>query len=249
MTPNEGAKASSEVAGPPRLMQLSVRLFATIREAVGASVITLDLPPGATVAALKEEMGARYPQLRGLPQVQVAVNYEYASADHEIRETDALALIPPVSGGSGQFEVTEEPLSADSVSDLVRTPECGAVTVFLGTSRRMSRGREVAYLDYDAYPEMAIRKMQQIGDEIRERWGIERVAIRHRVGRVDLGDASVAIAVATEHRAESFEACKYAIDRLKEIVPIWKKEVWVGGGEWIGWDCAVDPGLAPIASA
>ena len=236
MTPKKAAKASSE-----RVMHLSVRLFATIREAVGASVITLDLPAGATVASLKEEMGARYPQLRGLRQVQVAVNFEYAALDRPLRENDDLALIPPVSGGSGDFEITDQPINADSVSDLVRSAECGAITTFLGTSRRMSRGREVAYLDYDAYPEMAIRKMQQIGDEIRERWGIERVAIRHRIGRVELGEASVAIAVATEHRAEGFEACKYAIDRLKEIVPIWKKEVWVGGGEWIGWDCAEDP--------
>src|SRR5205085_10899904 len=102
----------------------------------------------------------------------------------------------------------------------------------------------VEYLEYEAYQEMAIRKLQLISNEIHERWGTNRLAVRHRVGRVDLGEASVAIAIATEHRAEGFEACKYAIDRLKEIVPIWKKEVWVGGGEWIGWDCAVDPGAA-----
>jgi molybdopterin synthase catalytic subunit len=228
-------------------VRVTVRLFASVREAVGLSVVTLDLPAGATVARLKQELGVRYPQLRGLDQVQVSVNLEYANGDHPIGEMDEVAVIPPVSGGSGHYEITEREITADALVDLVRSPECGAVAVFVGTSRRMSRGREVAYLDYDAYPEMATRKMRQIGEEIRQRWGVERVAIRHRIGRVDLGEASVIIAVATEHRADGFEACRYAIDRLKEIVPIWKKEVWVGGGEWIGWDCVVDPGLAPLA--
>jgi molybdopterin synthase catalytic subunit len=172
----------------------------------------------------------------------VSVNYEYVDEEHPLTDRDEVALIPPVSGGStGHFEITEEELTADSVARLVGSPDHGAVTVFLGTARRMSRGREVDYLEYEAYPEMAVRKMRQIAEEIRDRWSIERVAMRHRVGRVDLGVASVAIAVASEHRAEGFAACQYAINRLKEIVPIWKKEVWVGGGEWIGWDCAVDP--------
>jgi molybdopterin synthase catalytic subunit len=172
----------------------------------------------------------------------VSVNYEYVDEEYPLTDRDEVALIPPVSGGStGHFEITDEELTADSVARLVGSPDHGAVTVFLGTARRMSRGREVDYLEYEAYPEMAVRKMRQIAEEIRDRWSIERVAMRHRVGRVDLGVASVAIAVASEHRAEGFAACQYAINRLKEIVPIWKKEVWVGGGEWIGWDCAVDP--------
>jgi molybdopterin synthase catalytic subunit len=175
----------------------------------------------------------------------VSVNYEYVNDDHPLRDADEVALIPPVSGGSeGFYEITEEELTTESVADLVRSPECGAVTVFLGTARRMSRGREVLYLEYEAYPDMAIHKMRQIGQEIRERWGTDRLAIRHRTGRIELGATSVAIAVATEHRADGFEACRYAIDRLKEIVPVWKKEVWVGGGEWIGWDCAVEPEFA-----
>ncbi|MBM2810152.1 MAG: MoaD family protein [Chloroflexi bacterium] len=223
-------------------MQLSVRLFASVREALGANSLSIDLPDGATVATLTREIQARYPDLRVIPETRVSVNYEYVDSDHPLKEGDELALIPPVSGGSGGFfEITDHPLTAESVISHVEHPECGAVTVFLGTARRMSRGREVEYLEYDAYPEMAIVKLRLIADEMRERWGADRVAIRHRTGRIELGEASVAIAVATEHRAEGFAACKYAIDRLKEIVPIWKKEVWVGGGEWIGWDCAVDP--------
>ncbi|HZT09274.1 MAG TPA: molybdenum cofactor biosynthesis protein MoaE [Chloroflexota bacterium] len=222
---------------------LSVRLFASIREVVGANTLQIELPENATVDMLTRAIQARYPQLRELPGARVSVNFEYVDANHPIRPNDELAVIPPVSGGSGHFEITRDELTADGIASLVGSPDCGAVTVFLGTARRISRGREVEYLEYEAYPEMAIRKLEQIAEEIRERWGTSRIAVRHRVGRVDLGEASVAIAVATEHRAEGFAACQYAIDRLKEIVPIWKKEVWVGGGEWIGWDCAVDPML------
>lgn len=226
-------------------MQLSVRLFASIREALGTNSLSIDLPDGATVATLTHEIQARYPALRVIPETRVSVNYEYVDSDHRLKEGDELALIPPVSGGSGDFfEITDQHLTAESVIRQVEDPACGAVTVFIGTARRISRGREVEYLEYDAYPEMAMHKLRVIANEIRERWDTDRVAIHHRTGRIELGEASVAIAVATEHRAEGFAACKYAIDRLKEIVPIWKKEVWVGGGEWIGWDCAVDP-MAP----
>jgi len=231
-------------------MIFSVRLFASVREAVGSPTVDVELPENATVATLTQVMQDRYPHIRELPGARISVNYEYVGHDHPLRATDELAVIPPVSGGSGpHFEITPDELTADSVADLVGSPECGAVTVFLGTARRTSRGREVAYLEYEAYPEMAVRKLQQIADEIKERWGTDRLAVKHRVGRVDLGVASVAIAVATEHRAEGFAACQYAIDRLKEIVPIWKKEVWVGGGEWIGWDCAVDPMLEASPSS
>lgn len=192
---------------------------------------------------LAHELRARYPDLASLPEIVIAVNHEYAARDVVLHEGDQVALIPPVSGGAGVFEITEQEITAESLSDLVRSEECGAVTVFLGTARRMSQGREVQYLEYEAYPEMALRKMRQIAEEIAERWCTERVVIRHRVGRIELGEVSVGIAVATEHRAEGFAACQYAIDRLKEIVPIWKKEVWAGGGAWVGWDCREPPDL------
>lgn len=226
-------------------MNLSIRLFATLRETLGAQHVSVELPDDATVGRLIEAFKAQYPAVRDLPGARVSVNYEYVDDSHRLQPSDEVALIPPVSGGGGSsYAITEEVLTADSVVRLVNSPDCGAVTVFLGTARRMSRGREVEYLDYEAYPEMAERKLRQIGEEIQARWNIDRLAIRHRVGRIELGVASVVIAVASEHRAEGFAACQYAIDRLKEIVPIWKKEVWVGGGEWIGWDCAVDP-MAP----
>ncbi|MBX5490183.1 MAG: molybdenum cofactor biosynthesis protein MoaE [Chloroflexi bacterium] len=147
------------------------------------------------------------------------------------------------------FEITREVLTAEQVAEAVRAPDCGGVVTFLGTVRSPSRGRTVLYLEYEAYPEMAVRKMQQIADEIHERWGITRVAIRHRVGRLEVGEASVAIAVAAPHRREAFEACEYAIARLKRIVPVWKKEVWADGEEWIGWEGTdeVQPVGAPAA--
>jgi molybdopterin synthase catalytic subunit len=134
------------------------------------------------------------------------------------------------------FEITDAVLTADSVAEAVRTPDCGGLVVFLGTVRSPSRGREVRYLEYEAYPEMAIPKLREIAAEIEARWGLTRVAIRHRVGRLAVGEVSVAIAVAAPHRLSAFEACEHAIVRLKQIVPIWKKEVWADGEEWIGWD-------------
>ena len=222
-------------------MHLVVRLFASAREAIGASTMDVDVPLGANLGTLMAKFRHAHPQLASAPSLLVSVNMEYAGNDQALREDDEIALIPPVSGGAPQLEITDQELTADSVIRLVASPECGAVTVFLGTARRMSRGKEVSYLEYEAYPAMAVAKLQQIANEIRERWATDRLAVRHRVGRVELGEASVAIAVATEHRAEGFAACQYAIDRLKAIVPIWKKEVWVGGGEWIGWDCVEEP--------
>jgi molybdopterin synthase catalytic subunit len=134
------------------------------------------------------------------------------------------------------FEITDEVLTAKSVADAVRAAECGGVITFLGTVRSPSRGRDVLYLEYEAYPEMAVRKMEQIASEIQERWGITRVAMRHRTGRLEVGEASVAIGIAAPHRHEAFEACEYAIVRLKRIVPVWKKEVWADGEQWIGWE-------------
>ena len=134
------------------------------------------------------------------------------------------------------FEITDEVLTADSVAEAVRAPECGGVVTFLGTVRSPSRGRVVSYLEYEAYPEMAVPKMQQSAAEIQERWGLTRVAIRHRIGRLEVGEPSVAIGVAAPHRHAAFEACEYAIVRLKRIVPVWKKEVWADGEQWIGWE-------------
>ena len=134
------------------------------------------------------------------------------------------------------FKIVDGPIEGIALEDAVRTDADGAVIVFRGVARRFSRGRDVVHLEYEAYPEMAEKVMAQIGDEMKSRWPITAVAIVHRTGVLEIGQASVAIAVAAPHRSEAFAAAQYAIDRLKEIVPIWKKEVWGDGSQWIGWE-------------
>lgn len=213
-------------------MRIKVRLFAAYREAIGRGEMSLEVEDALSPLDLWRRLGEEHPPLLEFgPSFLVAVNGEYAPLDKPLKEGDEVAFIPPVSGGS--FRVTDEEIRVQELIDEVRSEEAGAIVLFLGTPRRRSRGREVEYLEYEAYPEMAEAKLREVGREIKERWGLDRVAIVQRMGRVDLGEASVAIAVAAPHRREAFEAARYAIDRLKEIVPIWKKEVWEGGEEWI----------------
>src|ERR1700682_1933950 len=134
------------------------------------------------------------------------------------------------------FKIVEGPIEGIELEDAVRTEADGAVIVFRGVARRFSRGRDVVHLEYEAYPEMAEKVMAQIGDEIKTRWPISGVAIVHRTGVLEIGQASVAIAISAPHRGEAFQAAQYAIDRLKQIVPIWKKEIWSDGSQWIGWE-------------
>lgn len=144
------------------------------------------------------------------------------------------------------FKVVEGPIDDLDLSAVVRTDEDGAVVEFRGVARRYSRGREVVHLEYEAYPEMAEKVMAEIGDEITTRWPVSRVAIVHRTGVLAIGQASVVIAVAAPHRAEAFAACQYAIDRLKQLVPIWKKEVWSDGSQWIGWEHQGEGAIADL---
>ena len=132
------------------------------------------------------------------------------------------------------FKIVKGKIKLDKLIKYVSDPGAGAITTFLGVTRGESEGRKVIYLDYDAYQKMAEKKMEEIGDEIKVKWKICKIAIIHRVGRLKVGEASVAIAVSTPHRREGFQSCKYAIDRIKEITPVWKKEVWKGGEEWKG---------------
>ena len=160
-----------------------------------------------------------------------AVNRRYAERTSELADGDEVALIPPVSGGS--FRLSEAPLSQDAVVDEVARNEAGAIATFIGTTRAQSRGRSVQYLEYEAYAGMAEDVMAEIAGALRDRYAVLEIAIHHRTGRVEIGEPSVVIAVSARHRHDALAACKDAIDTLKERVPLWKKEVYEGGEEWI----------------
>ncbi len=227
-------------------MDVRVKLFAALREAAAAREVGLELPDDARVEQVLAQLAARFPKAAALlGQSMVAVNLEYVGPDYRLRPGDAVAIIPPVSGGQDAvldwIAIVDEPIDAEQLAEFVRTDADGAVCTFLGVARRWTRGKEVVHLEYEAYPEMATRKMQEIADEIRIKWGITRVAILHRTGVLAIGEASVGIAVSSPHRREAFSACQYSIDRLKQIVPIWKKEVWSNGEQWIGWEGSSQP--------
>jgi MoaE-MoaD fusion protein len=207
-------------------VSVSVRLFAGLRERAGWSVREID---GAErVADIWPKLGLG-DEPKGL---LYAVNQEYAERDRTLNDGDEVALIPPVSGGA--FRLSEEPLDADDVVREVVDERAGGIATFIGTTRITSRGRTVHYLEYEAYEGMAEKAMAELADELKRRYDLCEVAIAHRVGRVEIGDMSVVIAVSAPHRADALSACKDAIDTLKETVPLWKKEVYEGGEEWIG---------------
>jgi MoaE-MoaD fusion protein len=205
---------------------VTVRLFAGLREQAGWSRKELD---GV------ERVGEVWAAL-GLgdepPGLLYAVNRDYAGRDRALADGDEVALIPPVSGGS--FRLSEEPLLLEEAVAEVGSPDAGAIATFIGTTRAHSRGREVVHLDYEAYEGMAEKTMAELADTLKAKHGLIEVAIHHRVGRVGIGDKSVVIAVSAAHREAAFAACKEAIDTLKVSVPLWKKETYVGGEEWIG---------------
>jgi MoaE-MoaD fusion protein len=203
-----------------------VRLFAALRERAGYG--ERELEGVARVADVWPALGLG-DEPAGL---LYAVNREYAGADRALADGDEVALIPPVSGGA--FRLSEEPLSLEAAVREVESEEAGAVATFVGTTRIRSRGRTVRHLEYEAYPGMAEQVMSEIADSLRASYELCDVAVHHRVGRVGIGETSVVIAVSAPHRRDALAACRDAIDALKERVPLWKKEVYEGGEEWIG---------------
>ncbi|TML84643.1 MAG: molybdopterin converting factor [Actinobacteria bacterium] len=207
-------------------MNVTVKLFAGLREAAGWSEREVD---GV------ERVADVWPAL-GLGEepagLLYAVNRAYAERDAELADGDEVALIPPVSGGD--FRLSEEPLDLLAPVREVQSDEAGAVATFVGTTRVHSRGRTVTHLDYEAYPEMAEQMMASLAESLQAKYELCAVAIHHRVGRVGIGEPSVAVAVSAPHRQDALAACREAIDTLKETIPLWKKEVYEGGEEWIG---------------
>jgi len=209
-------------------MRVVVKLFAGLRERAGTGERPLELPDGALASDVWPELG-----LGEEPDgLLYAVNREYAESGQPLAEGDEVALIPPVSGGA--FVVTDDPLSLEAAVEQVTNDRAGAVATFTGTVRSESRGRTVHHLEYEAYTEMAESVMAGLATVLKARYQLQDVAIHHRVGRVEIGEASVVIAVSAPHRADALAACKDAIDALKETVPLWKKEVYEGGEEWVG---------------
>jgi molybdopterin synthase catalytic subunit len=209
-------------------VHVRVRLFAALRERAGSGSVEVELPEDAVLrdvwpalALGDEPAGLLY-----------ALNRAYAEGTASLADGDEVAVIPPVSGGD--FRLSESPLSVEDAVAGVRSDDAGAVATFVGTTRRRSRERDVLHLEYEAYEGMAEEVMAGLAAELKARHDLCEVAIHHRVGRVEVGDVSVVIAVSAPHRAAALEACREAIDELKVTVPLWKKEVYQGGEEWIG---------------
>jgi molybdopterin converting factor subunit 1 len=220
-----------------------VRAFALLREALGAAELAVTLPAGADVAALLARLDDDHPDAK-LPgrRFTTAVNRSYAPPETVLADGDEVALIPPVSGGSTRlFEIVDRPISIDDVAARVTAPENGALTLFVGTVRGVTEGGHgqtgeviTDYLEYEAYVEMAEASLAGIAGEATARWpAIRDVSIVHRTGRLEVGDISIVIAVAAGHRQDTFDACHYIIDRVKQIAPIWKREVGPDGTSWV----------------
>lgn len=217
--------------------RVTVRFFAAARERARVAEHRLELPAPATVEDVSKALVAAFPELGPLMRhLRIAVDQEFADAKDVVPDGAEVALIPPVAGGApgGLFRVVDEPLSLTPVVDAVSRVSQGGLVTFTGVVRDHSKGKRVTRLDYEAYAPMAEKKLAEIGAEAREKWPGTEVAVMHRVGTLAPGELAVVIAVSAPHRKEAFRACEYVIDRLKEDVPIWKKEYAEDGEVWVG---------------
>jgi len=218
-------------------MQVRILPFGVLKDWLGVS--TMDLPEGATVATLLAQIAAdrgRVPASTWA-SIAVSVNHEYARPTHPLRDGDEVGLLPPVSGGAadssaGEIRLTRDVIDAAQLVAAARHGTDGAVVVFDGIVRNNSRGRQTLHLDYESYEEMALKQMNELAAQARERFGVRHVTIVHRLGRITVGETSVLIVVASAHRAQAYEASRWLIDTLKRTVPIWKKETFVDGAVW-----------------
>jgi molybdopterin converting factor subunit 1 len=220
--------------------QVTVRVlfFGAARDAVDQNPLALSVGAPATVSRAFQQLAERHPGLERFGRsLLFAVNQEYATPETELRENDELAIFPPVSGGAGRahdfFELTTEPIDVGQVLRRVVLPECGATVTLDGFAREWTKGRQTKYLIYEAYEEMARSEMERLGEEAHKRFDIAHIGIVHRTGRLEIGETSVVISVSAPHRKAAFEACEWAIKELKRTVPIWKKEVYADGEEWV----------------
>ena len=233
-------------------MRVHVIPFGVLKDWFGSSANTVELPDGTSVAELLERLRISLPSCSpalSLQGIAVSVNAEYAQAAHILHDGDEVGLLPPVSGGAGPARaagaleqsleeqlvvvaLTREPIDAAKLIAAAKQAEDGAVVVFDGIVRNHSRGRRTLHLDYEAYDEMALRQMRELGCQAHERFAVRQVTMIHRLGRLEIGETSVLIIVASAHRSAAFEACRWLIDTLKQTVPIWKKETFADGAVW-----------------
>ncbi|MCB1019057.1 MAG: molybdenum cofactor biosynthesis protein MoaE [Bryobacterales bacterium] len=233
-------------------MRVQVLFFGQLKDIVGRSSASADLPEDARVETLFARFASEYPKLRQMASsIAMARNQEFVTLDEPLADGDEVAFMPPVSGGSGWiahteeptsfYAITEEPLDPRALVERLQTGADGAVITFEGVTRNNTKGRTTLHLDYECYAPMALAKMQQIGGELLEKHGIRAIGFVHRVGRLAIQEASVVIVVCSAHRQAAYDASLEAINRLKTLVPIWKKETFADGEVWVegAWDDAV----------
>jgi molybdopterin synthase catalytic subunit len=237
-------------------MKIGVLFFGVLKDVVGRAGETVDLPKGARVRDVLFHYAREAPRFEAMmPSLAIAVNQEYSGEDRALCEGDEVGLLPPVSGGSvedgkvpdkvrnkvrdevwddvrGEIRITRGPIDAEAVVSRLKRPADGAAVIFDGVVRDNTRGRRTLYLDYEAYEAMALKQMESLAVEARTRFGVQGTSIVHRLGRLEIGETSVLIVVASAHRGAAFEACRWIIDTLKKTVPIWKKEYFEDGAVW-----------------
>lgn len=230
------------MAGSGFSMQIRVLFFGVLKDIAGKGSDSVDLPQPATLKDLLSRLQQQIPRLSAhLPSIAMSINQEYARPDSILRQGDEVALLPPVSGGAdfaagtlanSRASIVADKINTQALVDKIKQPEDGATVVFEGIVRNHSRGRRTLFLDYDAYPEMAVKQLESLANEALSRFAVRDMAVVHRIGRLQIGETSVAIVVAAAHRGAAFDACRWLIDTLKRTVPIWKKEYFEDGAVW-----------------
>jgi molybdopterin synthase catalytic subunit len=240
-------------------MRVTVQYFGMLQELAGRAGESVDLPDGAVLGSLYDLLKQQSPGLAGFQRsIALAVNCEYSDPNRPLRDGDEVALIPPVSGGALETKssttatqhadhaaLVSQAIDSDAIAKAIKQPEDGAVVVFDGIVRNNTRGRRTLYLEYTAYEAMALKQMEELATQALERFAVRDVWLVHRLGRLEIGETSVLIAVASAHRAAAFEACRWAIDTLKKRVPIWKKEFFEDGAVWA--DGEAFPSEVPVS--
>jgi len=226
----------------PIAMRIKVLYFGQLQEIAGGRNETAEIPAGSTLNDLMSALYQKFPGIKDYEaSLAIAVNQEFARMDHALGEGDEVALLPPVSGGNIQMDrsapspraaITVDVISQASVMNSIKRPEDGAVAVFDGIVRNQTRGRQTLYLEYDTYLEMALKQMEQLAEEAIKNYKVRDVRIIHRIGKLQIGETSIFIAVASAHRAAAMDACRWLIDTIKKTVPIWKKEFFADGAVW-----------------